>query len=87
MPLLEVQQSEQISATIRIDKAVAQQVDQYAAFIHAHADDVIVKALEYVFSKDREFQEFLRTEAAQKAPQSLRRRAGANSREGVANVR
>lgn len=85
MPLLEVQPSEQISATIRLDKAVAQQVDQYAAFIHAQADDVIRKALDYVFSKDREFQEFLKTEAARKAPQSLRRRAGANGREAGIN--
>ncbi len=84
MPLLEVQQSEQISATIRLDKAVAQQVDQYAAFIHAQADDVIEKALHYVFSKDREFQEFLKTEAARRIPQSLRcrpvREAGTHGR-------
>jgi len=37
----------------------ATQVDQYAAFIHATADDVVEQALTYVFSKDRDFQEFL----------------------------
>ena len=65
MPLLEVIQTRHISASVRLDEATAMQVDQYAAFIHATADDV-------VFSKDRDFQEFLKTpQAAQTAP-SLR---------------
>jgi hypothetical protein len=72
MPLLEIIQTRQISASIRLDEATATQVDQYAAFIHATADDVVDKALNYVFSKDRDFQEFLKTpQAAQTAP-SLR---------------
>jgi hypothetical protein len=41
MPLLEVTQSRQISASIRLDETTAAQVDQYAAFIHASADDVV----------------------------------------------
>ena len=53
MPLLEIIQTRQISASIRLDEATATQVDQYAAFIHATADDVVDKALNYVFSKDR----------------------------------
>lgn len=81
MPLLEVQQTEQISATVRLDKNVAKQVDQYAYFIHASADDVITKALDYVFSKDREFQDFLKTEEAGKTPQSLRLRGAVNGKE------
>ena len=63
MPLLEIIQTRQISASIRLDEATATQVDQYAAFIHATADDVVDKALNYVFSKDRDFQEFLKTVA------------------------
>jgi hypothetical protein len=50
MPLLEIIQTRQISASIRLDEATATQVDQYAAFIHATADDVVDKALNYVFS-------------------------------------
>ena len=61
MPLLEISQSRQISASVRLDKATAIQVDQYAAFIRASADDVVDKALNYVFSKDRDFQDFLKT--------------------------
>jgi len=52
-------------------------VDQYAAFIHATADDVVDKALNYVFSKDRDFQEFLKTSLAGQVAPSLRIRKAA----------
>jgi hypothetical protein len=48
------------------------QVDQYAAFIHACADEIVEQALAYVFSKDRNFQEFLRTPEAQRITPTLR---------------
>ncbi len=77
MSLIEVIQSRQISATVRLDENTATQVDQYAAFIHASADDVVDKALNYVFSKDREFQEFLKTPGARKVTPTLRIRKAA----------
>ena len=40
------------------------QADQHAAFIHASAADVVEQALAFVFSKDRDFQEFLRSPEA-----------------------
>ena len=52
MPLLEINQTHYISASVRLDEATAEQVDQYAAFVDASADDVVDKALNYVFSKD-----------------------------------
>ena len=55
MPRLEINQIRHISASVRLDEPTAAQVDQYAAFIHASADDVVDKALNYVFSKDRDF--------------------------------
>ena len=64
MPLLEINQTRYISASVRLDEATAEQVDQYAAFVHASADDVVDKALNYVFSKDRDFQDFLKTPQA-----------------------
>ena len=76
MPLLEITQSRQISASIRLDEATATQVDQYAAFIKATADDVVEKALDYVFSKDRDFQEFLKSPQAQQVTSTLRVRKG-----------
>lgn len=79
MPLLEVVQTRHLSASIRLTDSTAMQVDQYAAFIHASANDVVEQALTYVFSKDREFQEFLRTPEAQRITPTLRvRRAAAN---------
>jgi hypothetical protein len=76
MPLLEVSQTRHLSASIRLTDTTATQVDQYAAFIHASANDVVEQALAYVFSKDREFQEFLRTPEAQRITPTLRVRRG-----------
>ena len=79
MPLLEVIQTRHVSTSIRLTDSTATQVDQYAAFIHASGNDVVEQALAYVFSKDREFQEFLRTPEAQQITPTLRvRRAGAS---------
>ena len=72
MPLLEITQTRQISASVRLDEVTATQVDQYAAFIHASADDVVDKALNYVFSKDRDFQDFLKTPQSNKVTSTLR---------------
>lgn len=72
MPLLEIVKTRQITATIRLDETTAGQIDQYAAFLHASADEVVDKALAYVFAKDRDFQDFLRTPKAANVPPSLR---------------
>jgi len=77
MPLLEVVQTKHLSASIRLTDSTAMQVDQYAAFIRASADEVVEQALAYVFSKDRDFQEFLRTPEAQRITPTLRIRRGA----------
>jgi hypothetical protein len=76
MPLLEINQSRHICASVRLDETTAAQVDQYAAFIHASADDVVDKALNYVFSKDRDFQDFLKTPHAKQVSPALRVRKG-----------
>jgi len=76
MPLLEINQSRHICASVRLDESTAAQVDQYAAFIHASADDVVDKALNYVFSKDRDFQDFLKTPHAKQVAATLRVRKG-----------
>ncbi len=61
MPLLEAVRTRYVSTSIRLPDTTAVQVDQYAAFISASADDVVEQALAYVFSKDRDFQEFLKS--------------------------
>lgn len=82
MPLIEINQVRHVSASIRLDEVTAAQVDQYAAFIHASADDVVDKALNYVFSKDRDFQDFLKTPQAKHVASALRvRRVAGNGAE------
>jgi hypothetical protein len=76
MPLLEINQTRYISASVRLDECTSEQVDQYAAFVHASADDVVEKALNYVFSKDRDFQDFLKTPQAKQVASTLRVRKG-----------
>ena len=86
MPLLEVVQTRYVSASIRLTDTTALQLDQYAAFIRATADEVIDQALAYVFSKDRDFQEFLRTPEAQRITPTLRvRRVSASDAAEPAN--
>ncbi len=75
MPLLEVTPTRYVSASIRLTDTTAMQVDQYAAFIHATADEVIEQALAYVFAKDKDFQEFHR---------NRRKRSGSRRRCGSA---
>lgn len=79
MPLLEVVQTRYVSASVRLTDTTAMQVDQYAAFIHASADEVMEQALTYVFAKDRDFQEFLRTHDAQRITPTLRIRRNPGS--------
>jgi hypothetical protein len=46
--------------------------------MNASADDVVNKALDYVFSKDKEFQQFIQTTTEIKSPQPLRIKASAH---------
>ena len=79
MPLLEVTQTKQVSASIRLTDTTATQTDQYAAYIRASADDVVEQALVYIFTRDKGFQEFLKTSQAQQVTPTLRIRKGPSS--------
>lgn len=72
MPLLEVTQTHHVSASIRLTETTAALANQYAAFINASADEVVEQALAYVFSKDRDFQEFLKSAESRKITATLR---------------
>ena len=72
MPLLEIVTSKKVTATISLEDSTAKQIDQYAAFTRASADDVVNKALEYVFSKDKDFQKFCNENASAKPAIALR---------------
>jgi hypothetical protein len=72
MPLLEVVQTRYVSASVRLTDATGLLVDQYAAFIHASADEVMEQALAYVFAKDKDFQDFLKSPEARRITPTLR---------------
>ena len=78
MPLLEFTKVRQLTAMLRLNEKTAELVNQYAAFIHCEdADTVIEQALNYVFAKDRDFQEFLKTAESQNVHPILRIRKSA----------
>ena len=79
MPLLEVVLTKHLNASIRLTDSTATQVDQYASFIRASADDVVEQALTYVFGKDRDFQDFLKSPEAQRTTRTLRVRRSATN--------
>lgn len=80
MPLLEITQTRYVNASVRLTENTVLQTNQYAAFSKAKdADDVVEQALAYVYAKDREFQEFLKTPQAQVVTPTLRIRKGANN--------
>jgi len=87
MPLLEVVQTRYVSASIRLTDTTAMQVDQYAAFIHASANEVMEQALAYVFAKDRDFQDFLKSPEARRITPTLRvrRATGSDAPESAAS--
>jgi hypothetical protein len=72
MPLLEIAPTKKVVATITLEEATALNVDKYAAFVNANADDVVSQALSYVFTRDKDFQKFLEAPDGRKAPTSLR---------------
>ena len=59
MPLLEIKLSKKIDALTALEESTAIMIEQYAAFVKVPADEVINSSLEYVFSKDKEFQQYL----------------------------
>ena len=72
MPLLSIQASKKVETTVRLEESTAKRVDQYAHFAKASADDVVNQALEYVFTKDKDFQQYLTQHQGGETPAALR---------------
>ena len=98
MPLLEIAESKKITALVSIEESTAKNVDLYAAFTKGSPDDVVNAALDYIFSKDRDFARFREEHADAKPKTALRLKrpastsmkssdASRNSKLGVATVR
>lgn len=79
MPLLEIVASKKVTAVVTLEDATAKQIDQYAAFTKGSADDVINAALEYVFTKDKDFQKFRDENASAKPTIALRMKRATNN--------
>jgi len=77
MPLLEINQSGTSVLPFDWTKRPPNRSISMPLF-HASADDVVDKALNYVFSKDRDFQDFLKTPQAKQVTSTLRIRRGPN---------
>ena len=82
MPLLEIQTVNKVTVTIALDESIARRTDQYALYINAPSDEVVSKALEYVFSKDKDFVNFTQTVDGEipEHPLRIRRPMGAAER-------
>ena len=78
MPLLEITTSRKVTATVSLEEPTANLVNQYAAFTRVAADDVVNKALEYVFTKDKDFQKFVGSPSDVKPIHSLRIKRGSD---------
>ena len=72
MALLTVKASKKIDATLRLEESTAKMIDRYAAFLKVSADEVVDKGMEYIFTKDKDFQQHLEKQPALQVPASLR---------------
>jgi hypothetical protein len=59
MALFTVKTSKKIDTNIRLEESTAKMLDRYAHFHKSPADDVVNEALEYIFTKDKDFQQDL----------------------------
>ncbi len=79
MPLLKIAESKKVTAIVTLEDATARQIDQYAAMTKGSPDEVIQQALDYVFSRDKDFEKF-RTEIPHAKPKiALRLKRPASS--------
>ena len=72
MAILDITSTKTKIAVIKLEESTVRQVDEYAAFIHAPADDVVNEALKYLFRKDSEFQKYRSEISDTSVPASLR---------------
>ncbi|MBB5342024.1 hypothetical protein [Tunturiibacter gelidoferens] len=72
MALLTVKASKKIDATLKLEESTAKMIDRYAAFLNVSADEVVEKGMEYIFTKDKDFQQHLDKQPDFHVPASLR---------------
>ena len=72
MPLLKISESKKLTATISLEEVTAKRIEQYAAMTKGTPDEVIQQALDYIFSKDKDFEKFCAAEPNAKPKIALR---------------
>ena len=72
MALFKVRVSNKIESTIRLEESTAKMLDRYAHFLKSPADEVVESALEYIFAKDKTFQQELSKNPSPDVPATLR---------------
>ena len=72
MPLLKISESKKLTATITLEEATAKRIEQYAAMTKGSPDEVIQQALDYIFSKDKDFEKFCNDQPNAKPKIALR---------------
>ena len=72
MPLLDIKTSKKIDTHIRLEESTANLLDRYAHFAKSSADAVVNSGLEYVFAKDKDFQQYLESAPPADCPSTLR---------------
>ena len=69
MPLLEIAPTKKVVATITLEESTALNVDKYAAFVNANADDVVSQALLMCSTETRTFKSSWKLPTTGKHPQ------------------
>ena len=72
MALFKVKTSKKVETQLRLEESTAKMLDRYAHFHKASADEVANEALEYIFTRDKDFQQHLQQNPSMDVPSSLR---------------
>lgn len=72
MALFTVKTSKKVETSMRLEESTAKMLDRYAHFHQGPADDVVNEALEYIFKRDRDFQQYLHQNPNQEVTASVR---------------
>lgn len=72
MALFTVKTSKKVETSMRLEESTAKMLDRYAHFHQGPADDVVNEALEYIFKRDKDFQQYLQQNHNQEVAASVR---------------
>ena len=59
MALFTVKTSNKIDTSMKLEESTVKLLDRYAHYLKASAEDVVNASLEYVFERDKDFQNYL----------------------------